>query len=127
MKKTFVFLALLLAFVAQAAPPYDVTVSFTPVSGADGYNFYIDDCFAGGSLSPPVGAVSPGQTFSAVLTADGTYEMCVRAFNGAGEQTDPGQVVTVIVNDLPLPGPVTDLDISIACPNGGCTVNVTVN
>ncbi len=125
MKKTFVFLAVLLSVMAQAAPPYDVSVTFSLVAGADSYLFFIDDC-----AGAPIGAgtpVTPGQTFPAILTADGTYLMCVRAENATGIQPDPGQVVTVVVNDLPLPGPINDLDIQVQCPNGGCTVNVTVN
>ena len=127
--KRLLLLALFMALPAAAAPPYDVTVTFTPpiVGGIpDGYNFYVDDCFATGALSPPVGSVVSGQTFPALIATDGTFEMCVRAFNAAGENPDPGQVATVVINDLPLPGPVNNLGIQVTCPTSNCTINVTV-
>jgi len=123
-------LALLLSLVAYAAPPYDTTVIFSPpITGPvpDGYNFYIDDCTALGPVAAPVGTVTLGQTFPAILTSDGTYLMCVRSFNAAGENPDPGQVATVIVADLPLPNPVDSLDIQVACPASSCTVGITIN
>ena len=120
----------LLSVVALAAAPYDLTVTFDPpVTGgpADGFNLYIDDCAASGPTAAPFATVTSGQTFTGALTADGSYQVCVRAFNATGETPDPGPVATVDVNDLPLPGPIQNLQISIACPNGGCTVNVNVN
>ena len=123
-------IALLPSFVVQAAPPYDITVTFNaPTTGGapDGYNFYVDDCAVGGPAGAPVGTVTSGQTFAGLITADGSYQMCVRAFNATGENPDPGPVATVDIADLPLPGPVENLDVTVACPNGGCTVTVTVN
>lgn len=112
-----------------AAPPYDVTVTFNaPTTGGapDGYSLYVDDCAVSGATGAAVGAVVSGQTFNGLLTADGTYEICVRAFNAAGEQPDPGPVATVTVSDLPLPGPIENLDIQIGCPNGSCTVEISI-
>ena len=118
---------LLIATLVSAAPPYDVTVTFSPATGADTYNFYVDDCSVGGPVSAPVASVVSGQSFPALITADGTYLMCVRSVNGAGENPDPGQVATVIINDLPLPGPINSLGIQVTCPLSNCTINVTVN
>lgn len=121
------WLLVLLPAAVLAAPPYDVTVTFDPVANADGYRFYIDDCAVTGPIGAPFAEVVSGQTFVGAVTADGTFEMCVRGYNTTGEQPDPGRVATVVIADLPLPGPVDNLDIVIACPNGGCTVTVTVN
>ena len=123
-------LPLLWATSLLAAPPYDINITFDPpVSGgpAEGYNLYIDDCAASGPTGSPFGAVTSGQTFVGALTADGVYEVCVRSFNAAGEIADPGPVATIDVSDLPLPGPVENLDVTVACPNGGCSVTITVN
>jgi hypothetical protein len=120
---------LFVPLISLAAPPYDITVTFNPpLSGGtpDGYNFYVDDCAVTGPVGAPVGTVTSGQTFVGLITADGTYQMCVRSFNAAGENPDPGPVATVEIADLPLPGPVENLDIQVTCPTGGCTVTVTV-
>jgi hypothetical protein len=130
MKLFFGLLCLLVALVAQAAPPYDVTVTFTPPStgGApDGFNLYVDDCAVSGPLGAATGSVVSGQTFPSLILADGTYQFCVRAFNAAGENPDPGQVATAIIADLPLPGPVNNLGIQVMCPSSSCTISVTVN
>jgi len=113
-----------------AAPPYDVTVTFTaPTTGGtpDGYNLYVDDCAVSGPTGAAVGSVVSGQTFVSLIVADGTYQFCVRAFNTAGEQPDPGQVATADIADLPLPGPVNNLGIQITCPASNCTITVIVN
>ena len=118
------------AAVAYSSPPYDILVTFNPpLSGGapDGYNFYVDDCAVSGPVGAPVGTVTSGQAFVGLIAVDGTYQMCVRAFNAAGENPDPGPVATVDIADLPLPGPVENLDITVACPNGGCTVTVTIS
>ena len=128
--KAKLYLLLLLPIMALAAPPYDVTVTFSPpsVGGApDGYNLYVDDCAVSGPLGAAVGSVSSGQTFPGLILADGTYDFCVRAFNAAGENPDPGQVATAVINDLPIPGPVNSLGIQVTCPLSNCTINVTVN
>ena len=131
MKKLILLMATLLVSIpALAGAPYDVTVNFNaPLTGGapDGYNVYVDDCAATGPVGPAFGTVTPGQVFPAMLTVDGTYNICVRPFNATGELADPGQVATVVVADLPLPGPVDSIDVQVQCPNGGCTVNVTVN
>jgi len=124
------WLLLLLPFVVLAAPPYDVTVTFTPpVTGGapDGYNLYVDDCAVSGAVGAAVGTVTSGQTFPGLIVADGTYQFCVRAFNAAGEQPSAGQVATADISDLPLPGPVNNLGIQITCPASNCTVTVIVN
>ncbi len=123
------FVFIMCAAVTYSAPPYDVTVTFTPpiTGGApDGYNFYVDDCAVSGSVGAGI-SVTSGQTFPALIVADGTYQMCVRSFNAAGENPDPGQVATVVINDLPLPGPINSIGIQVTCPLSNCTINITVN
>lgn len=126
-KKLIAAIILLMAGAVFAGAPYDVTVTFDPAAGADSYNFYIDDCAVSGPTGAPFAAVISGQTFVGAVTTDGTFQMCVRGVNAAGEQPDPGDVATVTLADLPLPGPIQNLQISIDCPLGSCTVNVTVN
>lgn len=134
----------LFASVALSAPAsYDVSVSFSPptTGGApDGYNFYVDDCAVSGALGAPAGSVplggEAGTTFAGLLTSIGTYEMCVRAFNAAGEQPDPGQVATVnIVENAP--GVIGGFDVQITCrdtagavvvcADAGVDITVTIN
>ncbi len=120
---------LLLPFAALAAPPYDVTVTFSPPSSGgavNGYNLYVDDCAVSGAIGAAAGTVTSGQTFPSLIVADGTYQFCVRAFNAAGEQPDPGQVATAIISDLPIPGPIQNLGIQITCPASNCTINITI-
>ena len=119
----------LLSALALAAPPYDVTVTFSaPTTGGpvDGYNFYVDDCALTGPVGAPAGTATTGQTFPALIVADGTYQFCVRPFNAAGEQPNPGQVATAVISDLPLPGPVNNLGIQVTCPTSNCTINVVI-
>jgi hypothetical protein len=128
MKKVLALLSLLVSFAAFAAPPYDLTVTFNaPTTGGapDGYRLYINDCQPTGPQAAPFADVTSGQTFTGALTADGVYQVCVRPYNATGELADPGPVAIVDVSDLPLPGPITNLQIQIDCPNGGCTVNVS--
>ena len=120
---------LLLPAFAFAAPPYDVTVTFSPpiTGGApDGYNLYVDDCAVTGAIGSPAGTVTSGQTFPGLIVADGTYQFCVRPFNAAGEQPNPGQVATADISDLPIPGPVNSLGIQVDCPLSNCTINVVI-
>jgi hypothetical protein len=127
MKKILVLL--LFALPAFAAPPYDATITFTPpiTGGApDGYRLYVDDCATTGAVGTAVGTVTSGQVFPSLFLADGTYAVCVRAFNATGENPNPGPVATVTVNDLPLPGPVENLGIQVTCPTSNCTINVTI-
>ena len=119
------------AAVAHSAPPYDITVTFNaPSTGGTvgGYNLYLDDCAVTGATGAPlVAGYTSGTLVPGALTADGIYQVCVRSFNSTGEILDPGPVATVDVSDLPLPGPIENLDVQVGCPNGGCTVTVTVN
>ena len=118
----------------MAAPPYDVTVTFTAIP-ATGFNFYMDDCAVSGPIGLPIGEVISGQKFSSLVVADGTYQFCVRAFNDgvdpAGnpirvENPGPGQVATAVISDLPLPGTIDNLGIQVTCPTSNCTINVTI-
>lgn len=130
MKRITALLLALVATAAVAAPPYDITVTFDPPSTGptpDGYRLYIDDCAATGPTGAPFADVTSGQTFTGALTADGQYEVCVRTYNSTGENPDPGPVATIDVADLPVPNEIQNLNITVQCPNGGCTVNVTVN
>lgn len=128
----FAFFSMCAAVVLPAiawAASYDVTVTFSPPATGvpDGYRFYVNDCAVSGPTAAPVGTVTSGQTFTGLITVDGTYQMCVRPFNAAGETLDPGPVATVVIADLPVPGPIQNLSISVNCPGGGCTVTVTIN
>jgi len=137
MRKIFYFLAstalclLLVGPAANAGAPYDITlITFDdPTTGGapDGYNLYIDDCAATGSTGPAFASVNSGDSFTSAFPVDGSYEVCVRAFNATGEQPDPGPVATVTVADLPLPGVIENLSITVDCPSGGCSVSVVVN
>ena len=129
MRKCFVIFGLF-ASAALAAPPYDITVTFTaPTTGGtpDGYNFYVNDCAATGPIGAPVGVVTSAQTFDGLITADGSYQMCVRPFNAAGELADPHRVATMDIGELLLPGPVENLNVTADCPNGPCSVTVIIN
>ena len=108
------------------AVSYDVTVTFTAGVGATSHNLYVDDC-GPAPVGLAVGTVITGQTFPALILVDGTYEFCVRSENAAGESPDPGQVATVTITDIPLPGPIGNLNVTVACPTGSCSVSVTIN
>lgn len=121
--------AIFLAGLAHAIPPYDITVTFAqPSSGPlpDSYNLYIDDCTVSGPTAPAYGTVIPSQQFVGALPAAASYQICVRTVNAAGENPDPGPVATVDVSDLPLSDPIENLNITVQCPLGSCTVNVSV-
>ena len=142
--KRLLLLLLLIPVFAFAAPPYDITVTFSPptTGGAPvGYNFYVDDCAITGPVGapvspaydplvlvtvPPSSGVFSGKTYPGLIVADGTYQFCVRAVSAAGEQSNPGQVATAVISDLPLPGPVNNLGIQVTCPTSNCTINVTI-
>ena len=117
-------LLLLLPVFALATPPYDVEVTFGAVTDADGYNLYVDDC-AGAPSGAGIPVVS-GQSFPGLLTADGTYDFCVRAYNLAGVQPDPGQVVNVTVGTLNIPETVDDTQITIVCDPATCVVTIVI-
>lgn len=97
---------------------YDVRVQFSPPRtgmAPDGYNLYIDDCAVTGAVGSPVGTVTPGKNFPNLIIADGTYQFCVRPFNSAGEQPDPGRIAIVDINtaDSLIPPPVHSIDIQV--------------
>ena len=118
----------LLAFVreASAQPPYDVTATFDPAPGATSYNLYVDDCAATGPVGAPVTtAYVSGTPVSALLTTDGTFQVCIRAVNAtAQENPDPGPVATITVGPL---GTIQNLQIIIGCPNGPCVVSTVIS
>jgi len=123
----FSFFSIAWPIIAFSAPPYDVTVTFDPPSSGgpvDSYNFYIDDCAVTGPVGASVGQVISGDTFPAVVTADGSYDMCVRAVNVTGENPDPGPIATVVISQTPLPGEIENLDITVTCRDGGGAVVV---
>lgn len=133
MKRLFLILVMgLLAMPIHAAPPYDVTVTYSPpLTGGppDGYNLYLDDCVVSGPVAAPVGLVTSGQEFPALILADGTYQLCVRAFNAEGEQVDPGAVVPLDTLMSLIPGALESLTINIilqgvnvqiTCDSTGC-------
>lgn len=127
--RKLVLLLCLFALPALAAPPYDVTATFTaPVVDAThgpptGYRLY-RGCRAG-ETKVLVGSVTSGQTFTGLLTADGTYSFCVHAFNATG-QGPSSNVAVVVINDFePVPGAPTNFGITVTC-DSSCTVNVTI-
>lgn len=121
--------AVTLAAAASGAPPYDVTATFDPPvvtateGPADGFRLY-QGCRAGESKAL-VGEVTSGQTFTGLLTADGTYSFCVHAYNATGEgPSSPVAVVTI--NDFdPAPGVPVNFNITVTC-DASCTVNITM-
>lgn len=128
MRLTVVLLAALFMTTAYADPPYSVTATFTaPVvdathGAADGYRLY-QGCQAG-ETKTLVGTVASGQTFTGLLTAQGTYSFCVHAFNTAGE--GPRSNIQVVnINDFaPAPGAPTNLQVTVTC-DASCTVTIT--
>lgn len=115
-----------LTAVAFATPPYDVTATFDPAPGAASYNLYVDDCAATGATgAPAVTDYTSGVEQTALLTVNGTFQICVRTVDSQGtELADPGPVASVTVGPL---GTVTNLQIVVGCPNGPCTVTVITN
>lgn len=135
MRKLIVLIACLVAPIAYAAPPYDLTLTFpAPTTGgtADGFNAYLDDCVVAGPAAAPLAAnYVSGTKLDAVIPSDGTYEACVRGFNSGGEQPDPGVVVTFTVPEE-LPGPIDSLDIAVTCRDTAgavvaCPFTVTIS
>ena len=129
MKRLLFLLILVFAFVPlltnAADPPYDVTVTFSPPADGGvptGYNFYIDDCAITGPVAAGVNVTS-GQKFIKALLTDGTFLMCVRAFNTEGEQPGPGAVVPVDTLMSLLPGELQSLTINIVLE--GVNVQIT--
>lgn len=116
----------LLTAVAFANPPYDVTATFDPAPGAASYNLYIDDCAVTGPVgAPAVTAYVSGTAQTALITADGTFEICIRSVDASAQElANPGPVATVTIGPL---GTIQNLNITISCPNGPCAVTTIVN
>lgn len=113
---------------ASAAPPYDVTATFTPPAvdathGAPtGYRLY-KGC-ATGQTKALVGTVTSGQKFTGLLTVDGSYSFCVHAFNATGEGPR-SNIANVVINDYdPAPGAATNFTVTVSC-DASCTVEIT--
>ena len=115
--------------VVQAAPPYSVTATFAPASGASGHRLY-QGCRAG-ETKALVGAVSSGQTFANLIAVAGTYSFCVHGFNATGEGPSSSVAVVNISDVEPAPGAPGNFSITITCaflPDGvtpSCTFVVT--
>lgn len=126
--------ALLLLLVAcaapsYAAPPYDVTASFTAGANATSHRLY-RGCRAG-ETKTLVGDVASGQTFTALLTAEGEYSFCVHGVNAVGEGPSSNVAVVNITDLEDVPGAPNGFTITITCanhPSGlpSCSTTVTV-
>lgn len=125
------FAALLLTLVAAAAcaaPPYDVTITFTapattPTQGAPtGYRLY-RGCRTG-ETKTLVGAATNGQNFAGLLTANGEYSFCLHAFNATGEGPRSNIAIATINDFDPVPGAPTSFTVTVSC-DASCTVNIT--
>lgn len=136
------FAALLIPLVALAAPPYDLNLTWNiPATGGpvDGVRVYIDDCAVTGPVGAPAFDTSSPSPWTAsnAITADGTYDVCIRGYNAGGEQPDPGLVATVTTAPIPVPAPLDTLSIEVvcrdsggaivACASTGVDVTVTIN
>lgn len=109
--QAIVGLSLSLLWAVHAAA-YDGTVTFTPTN-ADGYRLYVNDCEPTGPVGAPIAEITSGERVTALIAQDGTYEVCVRAYNAAGETPDPGSVQRLEVQSLP--APISDLNVEIHC------------
>lgn len=126
MKRFEVAIASMLCLFASTvalAQTIDIeTITFNaPTTGGivSGYNLYVDDCAATGATGAPIGTVTSGGGFTAVLDGTpGSYELCVRPFNSTGEQPDPAESKTVPVVPA-IPGPISNLEITIVCRDSG--------
>lgn len=113
---------------ASSAPPYNVTATFDPASGATSYRLY-QGCRTGESKAL-VGNVVSGQTFNGLLTSAGEYSFCVHGVNVAGEGPRSNIAVVNIADVLP-PSAPSNFQITISCaflPDGAtpsCTFTVT--
>ncbi len=153
MRKFLLVACAMFATAVCAAPPYDVSLTVTePTVGEapDGYNFYINDCAATGPTAAPFATdVTPaGQTFTAAVTTNGSFVMCVRSFKTKAdpavnfcegqavdpavlicETADPGNAFrNVDLADIvptPFPAPADDINITISGGSGSYTVTIT--
>lgn len=111
--KRICWLLVLAAFPTFAAPPYDVTATFTVGSGATSHRLY-RGCRAG-ETKTLMGTVTSGQTFTGALTAAGEYSFCVHGVNASGEGPR-SNIVVATVSEVPLPGAPSNLVITVTCP-----------
>lgn len=115
--------AFLCAFAALAVGPQDLTVTFQTRAGGgtvQGHRLYVNDEL--------VGTVQSGQAVSGAIPGNGTYKVCVNAFNATGE-TEGGQCKTAALVDA-APAPTDVIDVKFACESaqgqvGTCTVTFT--
>ena len=132
MKKAVLALAALtIAAVSSSgntAPPYSVTATFDPASGATSYRLY-QGCQVG-ETKALLGPIVSGQTLNGVIPAAGTYSFCVHGVNAAGE--GPRSNIQVVnISDVIPPGAPSNFQIVITCaflPDGvtpSCTFTVT--
>ena len=126
MKRVLLLLLLMPAFTFAA--PFDVTVTFTFPATAipiDSVDLYMNDCAAGAPVGSPVGQISSGQTFPALIVADGAYEFCVRGVNAAGISVGPGAVWAGTIAQLNVPPDSDSIDVQIPCDTP-CIINFSI-
>ena len=120
--------AFIISGAALALPPYDPTISFTfPATSTpiDSVDLYMNDCAPGAPVGMPFGQITSGQTFPALITADGTYEFCVRGVNAAGMSAGPGAVWVGTIAQLNIPPDSDSIDVQIPC-NTPCIINFSI-
>lgn len=125
MRHLFLFLAVMIGISCASAAPYDLTATFdAPTTGGQvvGYRIYR------GCEDLPnrqlVGEVESGQTLTGAVAQDGSHYFCVAAFNSTGEGAIE-EIVQVNIDDFePVPGAVSNLQISVSC-DASCNVTVT--
>ncbi len=126
--RSLVLAIFLLPAMTLADPPYDATISFTfPATTVpiDSVDLYINDCALGAPIGLPFGQIASGQTFPALITADGTYEFCVRGVNAAGISAGPGAVWIGTIAQLNIPPDSDSIDVQIPC-NTPCIINISI-
>ena len=103
-----------------AAPPYDMTIAFTPAPGALSHRAYMR-CKPGETRTLISSNLANGQMFPEILPAQGEYSVCVHGvFAGNVEGPAVMQVFNVTEN-----GPPTNLVITITCPAANCSITTT--
>ncbi len=120
--------AFITSSAALALPPYDTTISFTfPATSTpiDSVDLYMNDCAPGAPLGLPIGQITSGQTFAALITVDGTYEFCVRGVNAAGMSAGPGAVWIGTIAQLNIPPDSDSINVQIPCDTP-CVINFTI-
>lgn len=126
--KRIIFLLLLLPSLAFAVPFYFTATISPPLNGGTpaGYNMYIDDCAPGAPVGAPAEVVQSGVETSGIDLASGVYEICFRAFNIAGEQSEPGFKDSETLTHVEIPGVIEGFTITIRCDPGNYCTNATV-